>query len=282
MADVVLTAAMQANLLSLQNTQQLLDNTQLQLATGLKVNSALDNPVEYFAAQGLNNRASDLSNLLDSMGQAIQTVQAANNGITGITSFLQQALALARGALANAQAHNGTNTNASADSTTFSGLTQQISHMAADSNYQGVALLNGTSNKLKVVFSEANTTSALTLSGVDLTPSGLNVTGANNGGSLKLDNTTDINTTIAALDTAITQVRNDATSFSNSLSIIQTRQSFTSSLINTLTTGANDLTVADKNAEGAKLLALQTTQQLGITSLSLASQANQSILKLFP
>ncbi len=280
MSDIVLTSAMQANLLSLQNTQKLLDQTQLRLATGLKVNSALDNPVEYFSAQGLNNRASDLSNLLDSMGQAIQTVQAANNGITAITSFLQQALAQARTSLANAQAHSGNNTNAAADSSTLASLTGQITHMAADSNYQGVALLNGASNKLKVVFSEANTTSALTLTGVDLTPTGLNIT-AGTSGTLKLDNTTDINNAIKAIDAAITQVRNDATSFANNLSIIQTRQDFTKNIINTLTTGANDLTVADKNEEGAKLLALQTTQQLGITSLSLASQANQSILKLF-
>lgn len=277
MSDVVLTSAMNANLLSLQNTQKLLDQTQLRLSTGLKVNSALDNPSAYFAAQSLNNRAGDLNDLLDSMGQAVQTVQAANNGLTSVTSFLQQALALAKQALANANANGGTNTNAANDLASLSNITGQITQTAADASYQGTALINGTSNSLKVTFNEGGT-SSLTITGVDATATGL---GVDTGTLTKLDTTANINTAITAIQAAITTVRTDATSLSNNLSIIQTRQDFTSNLINTLKAGANDLTVADKNAEGAKLLSLQTTQQLGITSLSLASQANQAILRLF-
>ena len=95
MADISLTASMRTNLLSLQNTQSLMDMTQERLSTGNKVNSAIDNPSSYYTAQGLNNRASDLEALLDSMGQGIQTIKAANEGIESITSFVQQAKAVA-------------------------------------------------------------------------------------------------------------------------------------------------------------------------------------------
>jgi flagellin len=84
MADIVLTAGVRANLLQLQKTTDLITTTQSRLATGKRVNTALDNPVNFFTAQGLSNRASDLSNLLDSMSTAINTIQAANNGITSI------------------------------------------------------------------------------------------------------------------------------------------------------------------------------------------------------
>ncbi len=95
MSDISLTASMRSNLLSLQNTQSLMDTTQERLSTGKKVNSALDNPSSFYTAQSLTNRASDLSSLLDSMGQGIQTIKAADEAITSITEFVQQAKAIA-------------------------------------------------------------------------------------------------------------------------------------------------------------------------------------------
>lgn len=94
--DVVLTAALRSNLLSLQNTQGLIDTTQYRLATGRKVNSALDNPQSFFAAQALNNRASDLTRLLDGIGQSIQVIKAADNGITALTRLVEQADSVAK------------------------------------------------------------------------------------------------------------------------------------------------------------------------------------------
>lgn len=89
MSNITLSAAVRSNLLSLQNTASLLDTTQTRLATGNKVNSALDNPTSYFTAASLNARASDLGNLLDSVSNAIQTIQAANDGITSITKLVE-------------------------------------------------------------------------------------------------------------------------------------------------------------------------------------------------
>ncbi|MFN3827051.1 MAG: flagellin [Micavibrio sp.] len=106
-SDVVLTAALRSNLLSLQNTQSAIDVTQFRLSTGRKVNSALDNPQSFFAAQALNNRASDLTRLLDSIGQSIQVIKAADNGVTALTKLVEQADSIAgqaRDALAQGQA----------------------------------------------------------------------------------------------------------------------------------------------------------------------------------
>src|SRR4026209_2430970 len=95
MADIVLTAGVRSNLLQLQKTADLITSTQTKLATGKRVNTALDNPINYFTAQGLSNRASDLSNLLDSMSTASSATQPANNGSTSITKLVQSAQALA-------------------------------------------------------------------------------------------------------------------------------------------------------------------------------------------
>ncbi|HCQ70952.1 MAG: flagellin [Alphaproteobacteria bacterium] len=106
-SDVVLTSALRSNLQSLQNTQRLIDDTQLKLATGLKVNSALDNPQSFFAAQSLNNRASDLTRLLDGISQSIRTIEEADNGITALTDLVEQAESVAIEAQSEARASEG-------------------------------------------------------------------------------------------------------------------------------------------------------------------------------
>jgi flagellin-like hook-associated protein FlgL len=102
MADITLTAGVRQNLLSLQNTANLMALTQNRLATGKKVNSALDNPISFFTSQSLNDRASDLSSLLDSISNATQTLQAANNGLTSLTKLVQSAQAIAQQATTSA------------------------------------------------------------------------------------------------------------------------------------------------------------------------------------
>src|SRR3974377_1931563 len=91
MSDITLTAAVRQNLLSLQDTAALLSQTQERLASGKKVNSALDNPTNFFTAAGLDARASDISNLLDSIGNGVQVLQAANTGITSLSSLVDTA-----------------------------------------------------------------------------------------------------------------------------------------------------------------------------------------------
>src|SRR6201993_985458 len=114
--DLVLSSGIRANLLSLQNTTSQIGTTQQRLATGLKVNSALDNPTSYFTASSLNAAAGNLGNLLDAVSNAIQTVQAANNGITSITKLVQSAQAIVQQAQQSAA-------STAIDTGTVSGLT---------------------------------------------------------------------------------------------------------------------------------------------------------------
>lgn len=94
-SDIVLTSALRTNLLTLQNTQSLIDRTQNRLATGKAVNSALDGPQNFFTAQSLNNRASDLGRLLDGIGQSVRAIEEANNGVSALTDLIEQANSLA-------------------------------------------------------------------------------------------------------------------------------------------------------------------------------------------
>ena len=99
MSDIVLSASVRQNLLSLQSTADLLATTQSRLSTGKKVNSALDNPTNFFTAQGLDNRASDISNLLDGINNGVQILQAANTGITSLQKLIDSAKSIANQAL---------------------------------------------------------------------------------------------------------------------------------------------------------------------------------------
>lgn len=278
-SQVNLTAAMNTNLLALQNTQRLMDMTQQRLATGLKVNSALDNPSSFFTAQGLKQRAGDLDGLLDSMGQAVQTLKAADEGIQAITRFVEQARAIANQASETSEVDRVERLEAQ-----FDEIINQIDQLARDSGYKGINLLTG--DDMTVFFNEklrggADVTS-LEVTGVDASATGLGLTAVT---GVWVDTDAIIPTAIEAsmneVLSAIETLRGFASDFSNAYSIVQNRQDFTENLINVLTEGANKLTLADMNEESANMLALQTRQQMGINSLSLASQANQAVLRLF-
>jgi flagellin-like hook-associated protein FlgL len=469
---------MRQNLLSLQKTQALMDLTQNRLATGKKVNSAMDNAANFFAAAALTNRASDLDVLLDAMGQAVQTLTAADHTITSLTKLMEQAKATAQSArdTANVASHtstknlvglstagagttagvvgdlvirsgvavelrsqattfesldqamppqalasfqvilaDGTNITApavtvgagaagmtvrdyleaielagegkitarlSADGellirstdgsairasaatahgfdmgTTVTGFTagmtisEVVSHINAargetgvharfdadsgtiqlsgldgqdlvmsgdvaeelftlgagesrsavngvnnrgefsvqfnntlnqinqlvqnrDGGYRGTNLVNGDS--LTVNFNESRT-SSLTIKGVYLDTRGLGVATAQN----EWVSNSDIDRSLGQIEGAVNALRLQASEFAQNLTTVQTRQDFTKNMIETLTSGADKLTLADMNEESANMLALQTRQQLGVNALSLASQSAQSVLRLF-
>jgi flagellin len=120
MSGIVLSASVRQNLLSLQSTASLLATTQNDLATGNKVNTALDNPTEFFTAQGLNNRASDINNLLDGIGNGVQVLQAANTGITSLQSLVASAQSIANQVL---QSPVGYSTKSNVTSAAITGAT---------------------------------------------------------------------------------------------------------------------------------------------------------------
>ena len=462
MSDITLSAGVRQNLLSLQNTADLMATTQNRLATGKKVNSALDNPTNFFTSQSLSSRANDLSNLLDGISNGIKTLEAADNGISAITKLVESAQSTVRqaqqnntssstteiqgnlsidttgstGATTKARAlnqdlgtlglatgdtisltstdSNGTTSNftytvgatpanetvqdvidaintsgvatakvtddgrlsitatgnsslslsitdqngtptttpadsdgssaidldgtiykafgfddvtdvdgtdttntanndptdpggtdylldqgtASADPNTFtvtnyaaansdadnSALVQQfndimtqIDELAADASYNGINLINSASASLKVAFNEKrdSTKSELQISGADLTSSGLGIASATSLTSSESD------TLLDGLSSALAELRSTAATFGSNLNTVKIREDFTNSMINTLQTGADNLVLADSNEEGANMLALQTRQQLSTSALSLASQADQAVLRLF-
>ncbi|WP_338719788.1 flagellin [Devosia sp. XK-2] len=499
MADISLSKAVRANLLSLKGTADMMATTQNRLATGNKVNSALDNPSSWFTAKGLTNRASDLGALIDAMANGIQTLEAADNGLSAMTktlesmqSTLRQArqdksfqtssytmdtnvvsgdqISFSGGAVGstavdidlasatstkaggaftaidftnsgandgsitfNVAANGGTATAvtidyaqanagaadasavtaeelaaminadltaanvtnvsatvngsgqidftstsadesvadvtisgfAAANGATGSGITDgsgtdtltaktldqlvteinnntsltgkirasndngklrienqstqvltvdgvsstgaidgtssgaatilgnsvragltgqfnelrdQLDKLSDDASFNGINLLRG--DKLKITFNETGT------SAIDIqTKDGETINALNLGVPTQLeeeqlDSDVTIDGLLTDVKAALDEVRSQASTFGSNLSIVQNRKSFTEAMINTLETGAGNLTLADMNTEAANLLALQTRQQLSQNSLSLASQADQSILQL--
>ncbi|MEP3046014.1 MAG: flagellin [Roseibium sp.] len=181
MPDIVLSSAVRDNLLSLRNTANLQELTQTRLATGLKVTSALDNPNSYFTAQSLNDRAGDLSNLLDNMGQAVQTLRAADQGIGSITKMVESAKAIANQALQTSSEYERRQF-----ALQYNDILTQVEDLAKDAGYKGKNLLAGVGNELEVIFNE-DSTSNLTVNPVDFTDttldSGLNLDDLATGGT---------------------------------------------------------------------------------------------------
>ena len=370
-SSITLSAGVRQNLLSLQDTASLFNTTQNRLATGKKVNSALDNPTNFFTSQSLQSRAGELSNLLDSMTNGINTLKAADNGLTSITSTIQSmqatitqtrqdaswqstsysigtgsamvatftggavgttgvtvsldtagvpdtvdqavtAINAVAGLTGKIKATNDAGTlriqNLSTSALTVSGtasgvldgsggtasigantvrvnlvtqfnlLRDQLDKTAGDSSFNGVNLLNG--DTLKLFFNETSTSSLTILSTntAGINNSVLNITAGTNA---EFQDNTLLDTRLTGLHTALTTVASQSAAFGSNLSIVQNRQNFTTQMINTLQTGADGLTLADTNLEGANMLALQTRQQLSITALSIASQSNGAVLRLF-
>ena len=271
---IALTSGMRQNLIALQNVDSLMETTQNRLSTGKKVNSALDDPVNFFKAEDHYNRASDLAAKKDGMAEAIKTIEAANTGIESIEDLLDQMKSLASAAK--------TSTNTSDLSEQYDMLISQVYYMAEDSNNGGRNLLEGA--RLSVEFNEDGS-NTLSVSGFTVTSG--SITGSGTGATpVSLDTSnfstnTTIEASISQIDAAISLLRTESQKLSSSLSTIQIRADFTSEMESTLETGADDLTLADMNEEGANMLMLQTRQNLGTTSLSLASQAAQAVLQLF-
>ncbi len=393
MTDVSLSAAVRSSLLSLQNTTDLIDRTQNRLSTGLKVASAVDDPVSFFQAKSLNDRASDFTEKKDTIDQSVSSVSAALEAIESIENIVRQLKGVAN------SLKSATGTQFTDLITQYQQLRTQVGLLADDATYQGINLVNNTTETLQVSFSD-KTGSLLTINAVNVRASGLGLdevtqAGANSsvnytaGGagvvltagelltvtyqgsaqtlasnstfvftygtvsvsvqghtgatSLKISagdvitltvastadsngtgaaglstslyavvaqaglltgagsaafgtgvsiaaettnyvlqgNSTQVTAIITELDSALTSLRANASTLGGNVALLQTRLDFTEQYVNALEAGAAKLTLADINEEGANLLALQTRQQLGISALAFAGQAEQGILSLF-
>src|SRR5689334_6451368 len=179
MTGIVLSASVRQNLLSLQSTASLLAKTQNDLATGNKVNSALDNPTNFFTAQSLNNRASDISNLLDGIGNGVQVLQAANTGLTSLSSLVASAQSIANQVL---QSPTGYSTKSNVTSNQLTGAT--AADLLGSKAQTGTAVVDNNST------STAAITGATLLSGTSSSTSHSLASGLTTGDTLVVNGTT--------------------------------------------------------------------------------------------
>src|SRR5437588_2961 len=154
MSGIVLSSSVRQNLLSLQSTADLLATTQSRLSTGKKVNSALDNPTNFFTAQSLDNRASDINNLLDGIANGVQVLQAANTGITSLSKLIDSAKSIANQALQTTVGYS-TKSNAS---TTIAGATPTAATVPAGSGFSGNVVTDGNGNSTVYIGTTASPT----------------------------------------------------------------------------------------------------------------------------
>jgi len=382
--DISLTSGMRNNLVQLQSTVSLLDRTQERLATGKKVNTPLDNPINFFAAQAHLSRASDIAQYKDGMAEGIQTIQSANAGIKGIQALIESARSLAQSALAatpnqvgitigtmakddvitisgsaftavttgatgntqfnlqnadgdaysvdelaaiiaakiNANTETGAAGNVKAiqsgdkitlqsasvdkaitgttivsgDNITvdaeitsarndlalqYENLLAQIDTLANASGYKGNNLLTG--DTLNVNFEGGS----IAVKGFNANASdlGVNTSGLAKttltGDGIKWAIASNIKYDISNMDEGIAKLKSESSKLSSAVSVISIQQDFSTAKINLLYKGADNLTAADTNEEGANMLMLQTRQALSTTALSLSSNAAQSVLRLF-
>jgi flagellin len=294
--EIALSSATRTNLLSLQNTTNQIGTTQQRLATGLKVNSALDDALAFFKARNLNSRAEDLGSIKDQITGGVSVLTAATQGLTSIESVLKQMKAIAQSAISAPES-----TTRAKLASQFNELRTQVDGIAFDSSFNGVNLLKnnpghfrGGADQLTVKFNErtdpkqinqliisglktSDYTSIMATSAVTVGTAGSSMVWGQTGtAAIKA-----ITAAISAIDSALVTVRQASQQFGTNASMLQIRADFTTNIINTLKGGASNLVNADLNEESANLLSLQTRQQLGTISLSIAQKSEQSVLRLF-
>ena len=347
--DISTSAGIRTSVLALKNNSVLFDRTTERLATGKKVNRALDNPTNYFAAVNLTDKSANLESRMDGISQSVASIKAADTGITGLRSLLKQLKGTVDTALTQ------TSFEARRDlGEQFNQIMGQMITMAKDSTYNGINFLQGSETQT-VQFADSFDESTLEVNG-------FNIAGNNNSGTLDANNELvssaqtvgksyaavatrasagstetaaslaeitagagsgsatayaftfdikgsdaigikgygtdnaeengheidwgrasyqeDLKVVVEDIEAMENALKNQASLLANNLSTMTIREDFTNSMIDIYNEGANELTAADLNEEGANLLALQTSGALATQSLSLSSQNHQSVLQL--
>jgi flagellin len=315
-SDITLTGAQRSALLTLQNVADLSDRTQNRLTTGKKVNSVVDNAVAFFQSKSLNDRAADFTDRKDGIDQGISSITAALGGLEQLDQLLKQMKGVAEASKTQTTTERASATTQFQElGNQISLLIEDASYQGLNllnntGSQLDVAFSTRTSSRLQVDGFDLNATS-VTATGTRSLFTGINTVNAAGGFDASLDfvgisaltgtglastdamtfsNFNQIGTNnsyigavdqiITNLDSAISRVRATSAELGTNVAILQTRLDFTNEYVNTLQGGSDKLTLADLNEEGANLVALQTRQQLGIQSLSIAGQQQQAILAL--
>ena len=315
MSGITLDSSSRSTLLSLQNVTSLFNTTQNELNTGKKINSAADGATAFFQSQSLSDRASDILNRKSSVDQNIQSVETALTATSAVTSLLQQLQGVvdgARGASLNQRIAStqqfkdiGQQLAQLVKDASFQGLniltstsstlsTQFSERTAATFSIQGYNLVATSTNNGRTLFTQAavfksdgslvftNIIGDSSLTNAVKGFSQLDLTGTQAGqGTVPSSIANAIFTgTDNRISNAISQLRGISAALGTNVTILQTRSSFSANYSNSLTSGANSLTLADLNTEAANSQALQLRQQFGIQALVSANTQNQSVLTL--
>ena len=315
MSDITLTSTQRSTLLSLTSVTSLFNRTQNRLNTGKKVNTVTDNAQAFFQAQSLNNRSNTILNAKSTIDQSIQSVQAAltaTSAVTALLGQLQGVLQSARGATLSNRISDtqqfktiGAQLSQLVKDASFQGLnlltstavslqTQFSERTAATLTITGYNLVATSTANSRTLFTQAaafKSDGSLGFSAIvgdlGLTNeatgfSALDLTGTQGGtGTVKASIAQAIfSGSIQRISNAISQLNALSAALGTNVAILQDRSTFSGNYANTLTSGADALTLADLNTEAANSQALTLRQQLGIQSLSVSGQQNSSILTL--
>ncbi len=309
--SISLSQGMRNAVYSMSDIQSQIDTSNKRLATGKKVNSALDNAASYFRAAGYQKDSRDLSGLLDNMDTGLRSITKITNAIDSARKLVESAQSLARQAVTL----GGGDANRDVYGAQAAELLNQAAKVMNDSGFGGFSLLqtNATAATGLNVATNTGVGAALTnivVTGVDMrfgqasgvggvalatAVQGMVVTGGGAGvqetiayatvagdkWSDAANGNTRANAFITFATNALAKLQATGSAMATQASTIQIRQEFTKNWIRTNNEAADYLTLADMNEEGANLSALQTKQQLAVQALSLASRSDQAILRLF-
>ncbi|MGY3620158.1 flagellin N-terminal helical domain-containing protein [Bradyrhizobium sp. USDA 10063] len=281
MSGIVLSASVRQNLLSLQSTADLLATTQSRLSTGKKVNSALDNPTNYFTAASLDNRASDINNLLDGIGNGVQVLQAANTGITSLQKLVDSAKSIANQAL---QATTGYSAKSTATSAAITGATATnlLGNADTAATVTGTAVAGG-------ITAATTTTAAGFANGDSFSVNGKTITFATGGVGATAASTTDANgnvtinlqwgagpadTTVADVLTAINGITGGTSSITaNALTVSNAAADTT----NSITFGGSTTVLAKLGLTAGETKPTSTKDGQVLSIAAIGSKAAQNI-----
>ena len=269
MTDFTINAPTRQSIFLLQRANDVRAETTRRLATGLRIGRVNDGPSAFFQARGLNDRARDLLQAKDGIGQAVSAVESSLAGLDSIENLLGQLKGVAL------VARDGSAEQRQAAAEQFNSLRSQFDALAADAGFQGTNLISADADDLDVSLNETGS-SSLTVSGRASDAASLGINAATN--SFATD--ADIAASVAEIDTAIASLRSGASALGSSVATLQVRENFIDTLSNTLESGAGKLINADLNEEGARLLSSQVRSDLGTEGLRLAARSDASIADL--
>ncbi len=271
MDEVTLTSSIRQNLLTTQNATKGREQSAERIATGLKVNTATDDPAAFFKAKELTNRATDLASTKSAIDQVISSVEAASIGAKHVNNLITQLDGII------SSARGGNDEQRAAASAQYNVLRNQIDQLVNDVSYNGVNLI-GTNPDEQVVNLNEDGSSSVVIEGRSSGAEGLGIAPAEDFNNFATSE--DIDRAETALRESVTTLQSNVREFGSNVALLNTRSDYISNLSNTLEEGAAKLVQADLTEEAARQLSSQVRQQLSTQGLQITNESEGLITGL--